>query len=480
MSVRLLTRLAVMVAGVALLSLGFASSAVAAVPANDDFASATVVTSFPFSDVVDITDATFTSDDLVSPCGISHTVWYTFTAPANETIDADPAGSDFSDSSLVAYEVNGGLTSLGCAFFGNSLFFDVSAGKTYYVQAGNLFTAGGNLHLSLSVVVPPPNDNFADATVIDPTALPYSDTLDTTAASSEANEPVTPCDSLSLDRTAWYAFTPTVSESITATSAYPFNTVVAAYTGTSLSDLNEVACHSNFATFHVDAGTTYYIQTGVEQGVVRTGTPIQFSLVVTPPPSVGFGFNPLEPNIFDTVQFFDFSNDPGGLGFSSETWTFGDGTSGSGCCVSHQYAKDGDYTVTLTVQTPDGRSGSASQVVSVRTHDVAVKKFVVPTAASSGQARPITVGISNTRYSETVEVDVLKSVPNQQQQLVGSITKSVPVLPAGRTASFDYSYTFTKEDAAAGKVTFFAVATIINHRDALPADNEAIATTRVR
>ena len=168
----------------------------------------------------------------------------------------------------------------------------MQAGQTYYVQAGNLFTGGGNLHLRLSIVPPPPNDNFADATVIGSDALPYSDSVDTTAATSEPNEPLTPCDSLSLDRTAWYKFTPTVSESITVTASYQFSTVVAAYTGTSLGDLSGVACHQFATTFHVNSGTTYYLQVGVEQGIVRSGIPIQFSVVVTPPPSVDFGFNP--------------------------------------------------------------------------------------------------------------------------------------------------------------------------------------------
>jgi hypothetical protein len=44
-----------------------------------------------------------------------------------------------------------------------------------------------------------------------------------------------------------------------------------------------------------------------------------------------------------------------------------------------------------------------------------------------------------------------------------------------RTTSFDFSYTFTADDAVAGKVTFKVVATIVGARDAAPADNEAIA-----
>ena len=40
---------------------------------------------------------------------------------------------------------------------------------------------------------------------------------------------------------------------------------------------------------------------------------------------------------------------------------------------------------------------------------------------------------------------------------------------------FGFSYTFTADDAQIGKVTFRAVAVISGARDALPADNEAIA-----
>jgi hypothetical protein len=38
-----------------------------------------------------------------------------------------------------------------------------------------------------------------------------------------------------------------------------------------------------------------------------------------------------------------------------------------------------------------------------------------------------------------------------------------------------FSYTFTSNDTAFGKVTFQAVASIVDARDALPADNTATA-----
>jgi hypothetical protein len=69
----------------------------------------------------------------------------------------------------------------------------------------------------------------------------------------------------------------------------------------------------------------------------------------------------------------------------------------------------------------------------------------------------------------------LKSIPGGFEP-VGTLTLFVPVRETGRAVSFSFSYTFTPDDASIGKVTFKAVATIVGARDALPADNEAIAS----
>jgi PKD repeat protein len=179
--------------------------------------------------------------------------------------------------------------------------------------------------------------------------------------------------------------------------------------------------------------------------------------------------------MFDTVYFYNYSYDPAGQGFKSWAWTFGDGSTSTDVYPTHRYAVDGDYKVTLAVTTIDGRTGSASQTVFVRTHDVSIIKFTVPNAASPGQTRHAVVEIkNNTAYGETVRVDFYKSVAGGYQ-LIGSLQQSVPARPSNNTVSFDFSYTFTTDDAVLGKVTFRAVATIVNARDALPADNQIIA-----
>src|SRR5207248_9238195 len=102
-------------------------------------------------------------------------------------------------------------------------------------------------------------------------------------------------------------------------------------------------------------------------------------------------------------------------------------------------------------------------------------KFTVPQSASVGQTRTITVSLANHRYGETVQVQLLKSVSGGGWASVGTLTQSVPVRGGNRTIDFAFSYTFTSDDAAVGKVTFEAVATIVGARDAQPADNTAIA-----
>jgi hypothetical protein len=116
-------------------------------------------------------------------------------------------------------------------------------------------------------------------------------------------------------------------------------------------------------------------------------------------------------------------------------------------------------------------------VVQVKTHDVAITKFSVPQSASAGQTRQLVVGLNSRRYPELVRVEFYKSVPGGYTPF-GYLEQNVPVRSANRTTDFQFSYTFTNDDAVMGKVTFRAVATILPYydvHDALPADNEAIA-----
>ncbi len=161
-------------------------------------------------------------------------------------------------------------------------------------------------------------------------------------------------------------------------------------------------------TIRPTAGTTYYFQA---LGLFSQSGPLTFNLELTPPPVANFYYYPNDPSIFDNVQFSDASYDPGNLGIQSWARNLGDGTTANGCCPSHQYAKDADYTVQLKLTTTDGRTGSNSKDVHVQAHDVAIINLMAPTSASSGQTRSITVGVNNKRYPENVQVQLFKSDP---------------------------------------------------------------------
>ena len=449
------------------------------VPTNDNFADATVIGSLPYSNTVDITEATTEVGEPPSCAfgGANNTVWYSYTPATTGWV----SGSFVSSSPIPVVGVYTGaslgtLAETGCLFgFGGRLAFEAQAGTTYHFQVGGAFGQSGPLEFHLEDIPVPPNDDFANAAAI--TALPFSNTVDNTSASIETGEPSSSCAG-TRSKTVWYAFTATGTGSVSARAiASGFPTAVAAYTGASLTNLTETGCRVGRLTFQAQVGTTYYFQVDDFFG---QGGPLEFLLEVTPPPVANLFFSPFDPSAFDIVQFLDFSFDPGEAGFVSQQWTFGDGTTGSGCCPTHRYAADGSYTVQLTVTTVDGRTAATSQTVPVRTHDVAITKLSVPKSASAGQTRAISVGVRNTRYPETVEIQLLKSVPGGFQ-LVGTSIQAVPVRSGNRTTDFTFNYTFTADDAGIGKVTFKAFALLVGARDALGADNEAIAPpTKVR
>ncbi len=451
-------------------------------PANDDFGSAKAVGSLPFSDSVDITNATAESGEPQYCYYSNKTVWYSFTPTANALVKADMAGSAFSDTIFNVYQSSGsgfgGLSFMQCGYFGNSVTFNVQAGTTYYIQAGSIYGSSGNLQLNLQELPRPANDDFTNAMIVS-SPLPFDNTVDTQYSSRQTSEPTPSCAYYGAGtRSVWYAFTPTTSGSVSASiPASAFTPVFAAYTGNSLASLTQVGCQTysgSLITFHVNAGTTYYFQVG-NLYPWDQGGPMQFHLDVTPQPVAGFYYYPSDPSVFDTIQFYDGSSDPGQVGFNSFTWNFGDGSTATGSSPTHKYAKDGDYTVQHSATTVDGRTASITQVVHVKTHDVAITKINAPQSASAKQTRTITISVNSKGYAETVRIDLYKSVAGGFEY-VGSITQLVPASSSKKTVTFSFNYTFTSGDASIGKVTFKAVATIVGARDSYPSDNEAISS----
>jgi PKD repeat protein len=211
-------------------------------------------------------------------------------------------------------------------------------------------------------------------------------------------------------------------------------------------------------------------------GTLLTAYPVKAA--VTPWPVMDFWNYPYDPSTYDWISFGLYDETP-----TEWTchWDFGDGSTFDQCWVNSvkRFNADGDYTVSVQVTNGEGERSSFSKVISVRTHDVAIAKFTVPQSARVNQTRQLVVSVNNRRYPENVQVELYKITPNGDVW-VGTLKQLVPVRPSNRTTPFSFNYTFTAEDALNGKVTFHAMAFILDAREAWPADNEIISLpTRV-
>jgi hypothetical protein len=448
-------RFLTLVLGLLAVAITVTPASVAAPPTNDNFDDATIVTSLPYTQSLSVVEATTEPGEPGTPWSVSRTVWWTFTPPADVLVRATRGGCC---QFLSAFRADGsglaGLTPITGTSVPFGQTFSLEGATTYYFQSGDGSPYGWTsaVTLTLEELLPPPNDDFADAMPF--TSVPFSHAVDATAATLEPGEPMA-CSGNS-GTTVWYAFTPTTSGSYGQHGTSSVNV----YTGNSLDDLTSVVCSDwPGLYFYAEAGTTYYLQ-ATNGGV---------SLDVVPPPDPGWDSTPGDPSRFDEITFRH------GFGYWDPTiteylWDFGDGTDGSGNGTTHRYLADGDYDVTLTVNARGGRTASQTRTVQVRTHDVSIKWSSVPGRGRVGRASPIEVGVGNTRYAETVQVDYYKSTLNGWQHM-GSVTKAVPVMNAKKTVFFSLSYTFTEDDLATGKVSFQIVASIQGARDSFTGDN---------
>ena len=142
-----------------------------------------------------------------------------------------------------------------------------------------------------SAAAPPANDSFSNRIVMTSSGGNFSGS--NVGATKESNEPVHAGNS--GNSSVWWQWTPTDSGSATITTGgSSFDTLLAVYTGTSVSSLTVVASNDDFSgnspsstsrvTFNVSAGTSYKI--AVDGYNINTGS---IALTVTPPPVITSG-----------------------------------------------------------------------------------------------------------------------------------------------------------------------------------------------
>ncbi|MFE9745402.1 PKD domain-containing protein [Saccharothrix saharensis] len=459
----------------ALLGLLVPGVAHAAPPPNDDFDGSVRIAALPFTTTQSTVEATSGYEDPTDCSGLQRSVWFTYTPRADGVLVVTTAGSDYDTILSVHTGYRGALTQVACNDNADDALHSrvevpVVAGASYHLMVGAPYWDPlGSLVLSATGwPSTPANDAFAHAEQV--TSLPHTADATLAAATEEPGEPDSRCGKTT--RSVWYAVTlPETTSVILAPTAG--NPRLEVHTGAELTSLTEVACSSTGGlTFRATGGTPYYVRVADDFGSAPT---VSFSMVAARPIRAGFSYHPGEPSAFTEIGFTDTAAVPDVTGPFDVRWDFGDGTTSAARGPRHRYAADGDYTVTLTVTTEDGRTDTASQVVRVRTHDVAITRFATPATAAVGETKRVTVRVGSTRYAEDVTVTLYRSTPSGWSE-VGRYTQYVPV-SATTAVGFPFNHTFRPEDGVLGKVNFRAVATPADAPDAQPLDNEAISAT---
>jgi len=114
---------------------------------------------------------------------------------------------------------------------------------------------------------------------------------------------------------------------------------------------------------------------------------VRVSVIGPDVPLPSFTIAPANPSTGIDVTFDAGATTLGGVacgGACSYSWDFGDGNSGSGELAQHAYTTPGVKTVTLTVSTAQGTSGSTSRSFTVATPPPPVAAFTVSPASPTG------------------------------------------------------------------------------------------------
>jgi hypothetical protein len=131
----------------------------------------------------------------------------------------------------------------------------------------------------------PSNDTFGTATVL--LSLPFSDTLDTTQATTDSDdaEVLAACgQSVPVAATVWYAFTPSADQTVAVdTSGSTYTVGVGVVTGAP-GAFSAVSCFIGSGSFSAVAGQTYYVDVADISG--GTGGTLNISITAPTPPQL--------------------------------------------------------------------------------------------------------------------------------------------------------------------------------------------------
>jgi PKD repeat protein len=189
---------------------------------------------------------------------------------------------------------------------------------------------------------------------------------------------------------------------------------------------------SGISPQHVYAARGSYTATlSVTDSVGLVGQ-VSHRVTVASRPNVSFSVSALA--VARSKVAFDAgaSSDPNGASISSYSWSFGDGSRGSGQRPAHTYAKKGSYLATLTVTDSLGVSSTVSRMVSVGA-PIQITKVVIKgskvlvTVNGPGQ---LTIGRAHHRLRKGQTVTYKPSLTNAQKRQLRrahKLTLKIPI-----------------------------------------------------
>jgi len=237
-----------------------------AAPANDNFADSEVIAGASGTVAGTNVDATLEVNEPVNPeDGGGSSVWYNWTAPASGTFIIHTDGSDF--DTIMAVYTGTALTNLVLVDAGDlndaRIEFTAVNGTTYHISVDGWNNNTGDVVLNWGLFQTPDNDDFANSETI--AGSSGTTTGHNILATLEVNEPVNPEDD--GGHSIWYTWTAPATEiAIVDTNGSDFDTIMAIYTGTALTNLVLVASDDSdgdgsqsLIEFEIVNGTTYHI-----------------------------------------------------------------------------------------------------------------------------------------------------------------------------------------------------------------------------
>ncbi len=208
--------------------------------ANDTCATATTVTEpLPYSNTVNVAFNTNTGDFDDDGAGSGVDAFWSYTPTVSNRYMVVGTNTDAGGTMCIGWwsGVCGALVRIDVAgpVVSPIALANCTAGTTYYIVYDDAFpgSAPDTASITVDIAPPPPaNDLCSGATVINPAALPYFDSVDNTYAGDEGLD-----NSRSVffggggGKDVFYSFTPTVTAGYQV-SATGFDTGIGAYTGT--------------------------------------------------------------------------------------------------------------------------------------------------------------------------------------------------------------------------------------------------------